>query len=115
MGMPIGMNQTFGMSTSVAFGATESAGHSRSSSHARSSGSTRSHTTSSAWAESVSRATHRTRSLCEAQTHGTGTSRGTSEGLEPILADLPTAVHGKENSLYMAAQTCAISRPARRS
>jgi hypothetical protein len=39
-----------------------------------------------------------------ALTRGTGKSRGSSEALEPILKDLPTAVHGKENMLYKAGQ-----------
>jgi hypothetical protein len=35
---------------------------------------------------------------------GTSRSTGASEGIEPVYADLPTAVHSKENVLYMAAQ-----------
>lgn len=37
-------------------------------------------------------------------TKGTTESRGYSEGIEPVYQNLPSAVHGKDNVLYMAAQ-----------
>jgi hypothetical protein len=41
----------------------------------------------------------------QAETKGSGRSKGQNEALEPILAMLPSAVHGKENMLYMAGAT----------
>lgn len=38
-------------------------------------------------------------------TTGSTTSTGYSEGIEPLYEILPTAVHSKENAIYMAAQT----------
>jgi hypothetical protein len=35
---------------------------------------------------------------------GTADSRGYSEAIEPFYGNLPSAVHGKENMLYFAAQ-----------
>jgi Type IV secretion-system coupling protein DNA-binding domain/Helicase HerA, central domain len=54
---------------------------------------------------STSVARHQSVSLGEGETRGTSRSHGEQEGLEPILESLPSAVHGKENILYMAAQT----------
>jgi hypothetical protein len=45
-----------------------------------------------------------TRSASRADTSGTTVSAGFSEGIEPVYANLPSAVHGKDNVLYMAAQ-----------
>jgi hypothetical protein len=39
------------------------------------------------------------------ETQGSSDSTGWSEGIEPIYAALPMAVHSKENALYFAAQT----------
>lgn len=63
---------------------------------------------SEAYSYSVSRS--KTRSVAstaaettgEASTHGTGRSRGSSEALEPVLEDRPSAVHGIQNELYAA-------------
>ena len=75
-------------------------------------------TTGETVGKTITRGTARAIGRSEAETKGisigesksrgssTGTSRteGMSEGIEPIYANLPTAVHGKENVLYMAAQ-----------
>ena len=45
------------------------------------------------------------KSITDAHTEGLSESSGTSEALEPILEDRPTAIHGKDAMLYMAAQT----------
>lgn len=62
-------------------------------------------TVGSARGEAVSRG--RSVGLTEgtAETKGSASTRGQQEGLEPIMADLPSAIHSKENVLYMAAQT----------
>lgn len=68
----------------------------------------KSHTRGSA--HTIGRSNAETRGLSIGETTSRGTSTGTSrtegmsEGIEPIYANLPTAVHGKENVLYMAAQ-----------
>jgi len=58
--------------------------------------------------EGTSRATTKGRthgtSSSSGITTGTSASSGFSEGIEPIYANLPSAVHGKENVLYHAAQ-----------
>jgi hypothetical protein len=59
----------------------------------------------SAHGETISRGTARAKAIGKAITKGTAVTRGAQEGLEPIMADLPSAVHSKENVLYMAAQT----------
>lgn len=47
--------------------------------------------------------THAT-TTTETYTHGHASSRGASEGLEPIYEKLPSAVHSLQNALYFAAQ-----------
>lgn len=59
----------------------------------------------SAEGSSVSIARHSTESVGRGETIGTGRSEGEQEAFEPLMAQLPSAVHGKENVLYMAAQT----------
>jgi hypothetical protein len=52
----------------------------------------------------ISKSFAKTRSMTtgQANTSGTSQSAGTSEALEPILEWLPSAVHSKDNMLYMA-------------
>ena len=69
----------------------------RSSMHARTSG--------SAHGTAISRAQSVAQTNGTATTKGSGTTRGVQEGFEPIMANLPSAMHSKENVLYMAAQT----------
>lgn len=101
----IGMSDGAGFTSSVANGTGMSAGIAKTTGSTRSSGSTQAVTTASAWGKSHSRGTHRATSIGTAETKGAGRTEGTSEGLEPILAELPSAVHSKDAVLYMAAQT----------
>ena len=101
----IGMSEGTGLTSHTASGTASSSASGRTAGSARATGSTHAVTHSSAWGESIARGSSRATSIGRAETRGTGRTQGTSEGLEPILAELPSAVHGKENVLYMAAQT----------
>ena len=61
-------------------------------------------TSAEAWGEAHSRATHRARSRGAADTKGRSLSTGSAEAFEPILEDRPSAVHSKDNVLYVAAR-----------
>lgn len=78
-----------GRSSAITSGRSQTVGSSSSVSHA----------------QSVIRARSIARSISEGETLGESDSRGLSESLEPILEDRPGSVHGKDNVLYMAAQT----------
>lgn len=69
----------------------------------RSSGSSRAKSESETWGESHSRSTQRATTNGVSETRGQGRSRGSSEALEPILSNLPSAVHSRDNVCYMAA------------
>lgn len=92
--------------TSAGSSSNQSHSSSHGSSNAKSKGSN--HSTSRSETRSQSRAT--TQSLAnsrvetegEAISDGTGRSKGHSEALEPIMANLPTAVHSMQNELYAA-------------
>jgi Helicase HerA, central domain/Type IV secretion-system coupling protein DNA-binding domain len=101
----IGMSEGTGQTAQTASGTSSSSGHGRSAGSARAIGSMHATTRSSTWGESTSHGTSRATSVGRAETRGTGRTQGTSEALEPILSEMPSAVHGKENVLYMAAQT----------
>jgi hypothetical protein len=101
----IGMSEGAGSMAHTVEATGTSAASARSSGSARSEGSSHAETTASTWSESVSRGTHRAKSVGRGETKGTGRTKGASEALEPIMATLPSAVHGKDNALYMAAQT----------
>lgn len=58
-----------------------------------------------AWGHSTARSVQRATSVGHGKTRAHGRTIGTSEAFEPLMADLPSAMHGKENVLYMAAQT----------
>jgi hypothetical protein len=87
-----------------------------SASEAESSGATRSSTQSASSSQSSSRGHNSSKTA--ARSHSSGSSRsttegysytssraeGVSEGLEPVFAELPSAVHSFENTLYFAAQ-----------
>jgi hypothetical protein len=81
--------ETIGHSSSVSRGQT--VGRSGSMTKGKSTGTSKGHTVGN--------------SSSTGETHGTSESAGYSEGIEPTYADLPTAVHSKENALYFAAQT----------
>jgi hypothetical protein len=101
----IGMSEGTGQTAHTASGTASSSAHGRTAGTARATGSMHATTRSSTWGESTSHGTSRATSIGRAETRGTGRTHGTSEALEPILSELPSAVHGKENVLYMAAQT----------
>jgi hypothetical protein len=101
----IGMTQGSGSAANSSHSSGASAASARSTSSSRTTGSSHAVTNSSTWGESFSRGKNRATSIGRGETKGTGRTEGTSEALEPILAMLPAAVHGKENMLYMAAQT----------
>jgi hypothetical protein len=66
---------------------------------------TESVTHSSSEGYAISRGRNRATTEGSADTRGTSRTRGTSEAFEAIYRELPSAVHSKENVLYMAAQT----------
>lgn len=109
LGMSRGTSAGSNRSTSA--GRTTSRG--RSVSSGRSSGSSRSISESETWGESHSRSTQRSTTVGVSETRGEGRSRGSSEALEPILSNLPSAVHSRDNVRYMAAQTVRNLRTGR--
>jgi len=100
----IGMSQGAGQTAHSASGTASSSAQGRTAGAARAKGSTHAVSHASTWGESISHGASRATSIGRAETRGTGRTQGTSEALEPILAQMPSAVHGKENVLYMAAQ-----------
>ena len=92
-GESLGRHAATGASSNTAAG--KATGKSSSRASGRSSGTSRTHSISRAYSETT----------IEAEMHGSSVSEGTTEGLEPIFAVLPSAVHSKENMLYLAAQT----------
>jgi hypothetical protein len=101
---------TDGSSSSVAESSGGSHSDSYSSSHGRSVAETNSMTTTRGTSQTAGTSYTETigqtvgRSTSAGQTTGTSDSRGYSEGIEPLYGNLPSAVHGKENMLYFAAQ-----------
>jgi hypothetical protein len=86
-------------------------------SEAESSGRTFSSMQSTSSSQSSNRGSSSSKTAAQAHSSGSSTSttegytvttsraEGVSEGLEPVFADLPSAVHSFENVLYIAAQT----------
>jgi PAS domain-containing protein len=91
--------------THSAEGSASSSMRSRNTASASGKNTMRASAVGSARSEAISHARAAGRATGKAQTRGSSATRGSQEGLEPIMADLPSAVHGKENMLYMAAQT----------
>jgi hypothetical protein len=100
-----GMSEGQSAATHSAQGITTSTMNGRSTGTMRGKSSMRAHTTGSARGRTVSLARQYSVALGEGETRGTGRSQGEQEGFEPIMEDRPSAVHGKDNVLYMAAQT----------
>jgi hypothetical protein len=79
-------------------------------SSSKASGRGKGHGTLSSVSVAQSRAKTRSENVMQADTVGKGRtkslaySKGQSEALEPVMAPLPTAVHSKDNMLYMAGQ-----------
>jgi hypothetical protein len=89
--------------TAQATGSSSTRGASSGSTRGRSS--TQGETAGEAWGEAVSFGTHRATATGVAGTRGRGETRGSQEAFKPIYQDLPGSFHGKENVLYLAAQT----------
>lgn len=85
-----------GLSTSATEGSSRSQSHGRSTVH----GSTQ----SSSEGRSFSLSRQYSTSIGKGTSRGVARAQGDQEAFEPILEDRPSAVHGKENVLYMAAQ-----------
>jgi len=79
----------------VTLTAGQSSGSNNAEASSKNSGSARSRT--------GARSTTHSEALIEAHTSGSSQVEGTTEGLEPIYEDLPSAIHSKENVLYYAA------------
>jgi hypothetical protein len=97
--VPIVEMESASASAAESEGITRSSTHSASASHSASRGSSSSATTAQAHSRGSSASTS------EGHAYTTSRAEGVSEGLEPIFADLPSAVHSFENTLYFAAQT----------
>jgi len=100
-----GMSEGQSAATHSAQGITNSAMKGRTAGTMRGKSTMRAHTTGSATGRSVSFARQYSVALGRGETRGTGRSQGEQEGFEPIMEDRASAVHGKDNVLYMAAQT----------
>lgn len=81
-----------------------SASHSRTRGSGTTSSSSRAETESENWSKSFAVSHQHSETAGTAETQGEARSRGTAEALEPILADLPSAVHSRDNVRYMAAR-----------
>jgi hypothetical protein len=101
----LGMTEGTSSMTHSAQGSASSSMTARNSATATGKNSMHAITVGSARGEALSRSTSRAKAVGKGITKGTASTRGTQEGLEPIMAELPSAVHSKENVLYMAAQT----------
>jgi hypothetical protein len=88
--------------------ATESTGsssnRSRGTTDTDSSGFSRTTAESGSWSETLTRGTNHARTAGISETEGDSRSEGSSEALEAILADLPSAVHSRDNVRCMVGQ-----------
>lgn len=111
--MLVGMSQGTAHGSSGAISSASSAGigHSVGTGRAIAEGRVESYSTSDG--EAVSHGTSRATTIGTSESQGKGQSQGTAEALEPILAPLPSAVHGKDAVLYMAGQTLRNLRTGR--
>jgi hypothetical protein len=96
--MPLATMEAISESAAATSGTTTSSMHSASSSQNSSRGRSRSDTNSRAHSAGTST------SHSEGYSYTTSRAEGVSEGLEPVFAELPSAVHSFENTLYFAAQ-----------
>ena len=100
----LGMTIGTGEMTHSASGTSSGSAAGRARGSVSTQGTSTAHTSAEAWGEAHSRATHRAHSRGAADTKGRSLSTGSSEALEPILEDRPSAVHSKDSVLYMAAR-----------
>jgi hypothetical protein len=96
--IPISTMEAASESAAASSGATTSSMHSAGSSQNSSRGHTRNET------KARTQSTGASMSTTEGYAHTTSRAEGVSEGLEPVFAELPSAVHSFENTLYYAAQ-----------
>ena len=101
----VGMAQAQSVATSMSRSNSSSSQAGRSRASGRTTSRTHAESQSESWGESMSYGKSRSSSVGNSVTQGTGTSHGSAEALEPILAHLPSAVHGKQAVLHMAAET----------
>lgn len=109
----IGRSRGWDASSNSTVSSGTSTSRGRSTTSGRSSGFSRATSESENWSESVSHSTQRSTSVGTSETRGEGLSRGNSEALEAVLADLPSAVHSRDNVRYMAAQLVRNLRTGR--
>jgi hypothetical protein len=102
-----GMSNGRSQSHSRTSGATIGSGTSKARTTGVSHGTSESHATTVGFSEGVafSRGRSRANTTGVAESRGTTLTEGTQEAFEPLYEELPSAVHSKENMLYMAAQT----------
>ena len=100
LGMTMGMGETAHSASGTNVGSSTGRAHGSVSGQ----GTSTAYTSAEAWGEAYSRASHRARSRGAADTRGRSLSTGSAEALEPILEDRPSAVHSKDNVLYMNAR-----------
>jgi hypothetical protein len=99
-----GMSRGRDASASNSESTGSSANYNRGTTATRTSGSSRAISDSANWSESASHSTQRSTSIGESDTEGVSQSHGSAEALEAVLADLPSAVHSRDNVRYMAGQ-----------
>lgn len=96
--MPLATMEAVNESAAASSGTTTSSMHSASSSQNSSRGRSRSDTSTRTHSAGTST------SHSEGYSYTTSRAEGVSEGLEPVFAELPSAVHSFDNTLYFAAQ-----------
>lgn len=96
--VPLATMDAISNSAAASSGVTASSAHSASSSQNSSRGRSRNETMAH------TRSTGASTSTSEGYSYTTSRAEGISEGLEPVFAELPSAVHSFENTLYFAAQ-----------
>jgi hypothetical protein len=101
----VGMTEGTSSMSSTATGSGSNSMKGRSAATARGTNTMRAVTTGVATSEAHSFGRHRATSVGKGITIGSSQTRSSQEAFEPIMADLASAVHSKENALYMAAQT----------
>lgn len=98
---------TRGWNSADSSGTTHGSSESRNRQHATGTSTTasRSALSGTAWSESYAEATQYAVTKGSSGTRGRSQSRGSSEAFEAIFANLPTAVHSRDNVRYLAAHS----------
>jgi hypothetical protein len=100
----VGISQGQQSGTSAAQGLSSGSMQGRSWGEVRGSSTTRGRTVGSAESHAVSSAYQYSLAIGTGSSRGTAEAHGEQEAFKPILEEQPSAVHSKENVLYMAAQ-----------